>query len=269
MKNILSTSEFIALLEKICEDMESAGEKLGELDAACGDGDLGMNVKLGFKAVRENLPVSGSGVTDQSRGWIFEDGTRLRPRATTGKQSSSRSVRPGVPGRAWAGRPSPSTDAALLPEDIGAILIKSGLVFGKAGASTFGALLSTAFIRAGGKVKGLNEIGLNNIFEMVKAAGEGIMERGKACPGERTMLDAMIPAQEAIARSRLENKTLKEALEAAATAAEKGADLTAGMKARHGRAGWLAERSKNIPDAGAKAIAFLFRAAAKHVQAEG
>ncbi|MDD5483560.1 MAG: dihydroxyacetone kinase subunit DhaL [Kiritimatiellae bacterium] len=213
MKTKLSFPEFILLLDKICIEMEAAGEKLGELDAACGDGDLGMNVMLGFKAVRENLPMQASA-------------------------------------------------------DIGEVLVKSGLAFGKAGASTFGALLSTAFIRAGGRVKGLKEIDLSAVAGMIKAAVEGVRERGKAQAGERTMLDAMIPVQAAVEKSLLENKSLKEFLETAAVAAEQGAAATADMKAKHGRAGWLSERSKNIPDAGATAMAVLFRAAAKHAQLE-
>ncbi len=211
MKERISSQGFIELLKKTSLEMEASQEKLGKLDAAAGDGDLGISVKLGFKAVREGLKD-------------------------------------------------------LIDEDIGTILIQSGMTFNRAGASTFGALLSTAFIRAGSKVKGLKEIGIEEIAVMVKAAVEGIEERGKASVGERTMLDAIIPAQEAIEKCVSEGVTLKESLTIGAEAAEKGAELTTGMKAKHGRAGWLAERTKNIPDAGATAIAMMLRAVSQYLK---
>jgi len=206
----LSAAELIALLEKMCFDMEASQEKLRELDAAVGDGDLGVTVSLGFKAVRENL-------------------------------------------------------SQLTNEDIGTILIKSGMVFSKAGASTFGVLLATAFMRAGAKTKGLSEIGIENITAMLKASIEGIIERGKASAGECTMLDALIPAREVLEKYILNGNLLNEAMAIAAKAAEKGAESTVEMKAKHGRAGWLAEKSIGVPDAGATAIAMMLRSVSEYL----
>lgn len=207
----LSTAELIELLKKMCLDMEGAQEKLRELDAAVGDGDLGVTVNLGFKAVRGNL-------------------------------------------------------SRLINEDIGTILTKSGVAFGKAGASTFGVLMATAFMRAGGEVKDLKEIGIENITAMMKAAIEGIKERGKASAGECTMLDALIPVQEALENSARNGKSLNEAMAIAAEEAEKGAESTTEMKARHGRAGWLAEKSIGVPDAGATAIAMMLKFISKRLK---
>ena len=211
MEEKFSYKEFIELLRRVCLEMEASQGKLGKLDAAAGDGDLGVSVKLGFKAVREGLK-------------------------------------------------------SLINKDIGTTLTESGITFNRAGASTFGALLATAFICAGSKTKGLKEIGIEDIAVMIKAAAGGINERGKASLGERTMLDAIIPAQEAIEKCVAKDKTLKESLAIVAESAEKGAKLTAKMKAKHGRAGWLAERCRGVADAGAVAIAIMLRAASQYLK---
>jgi len=153
----------------------------------------------------------------------------------------------------------------LINEDIETILTKSGMAFSKAGASTFGALMATAFMRAGGKAKGLSQIGIEDITTMMKAAIEGIKRRGKASQGECTMLDALIPAQETLEKYALNGKSLNEAMAIAAKAAKKGAELTTGMKARHGRAGWLTEKSIGVPDAGATAVAMMLRFVSEHL----
>lgn len=211
MKERLYSREFVELLKKISLEMEISQQKLGELDATAGDGDLGVSIKLGFEAVRKGLRT-------------------------------------------------------LVDKDIGTILTQSGMTFNRAGASTFGALLATAFVRAGSKTKGLKEIGIGDIAMAVKAGVEGIKERGKASPGERTMLDAMIPAQEILEECVAKGLSLSESMTMAAEAAEKGAKMTAKMKAKHGRAGWLAKRSRGIPDAGAVAIAIMLRAASQYLK---
>ncbi len=155
-----------------------------------------------------------------------------------------------------------------LPElaglDVGTLLMKSGMAFNAAGASTFGTLMATAFMRAGKVAKDKSEIDLADLAEMMKSAVDGIMERGKAVCGERTMLDALVPAQEALTACSDDSKSLGEALAAAAEAASKGAESTAQMKAKHGRAGWIGKRSEGLPDAGATAIAMLLASLSKH-----
>lgn len=210
MAEQLSKDQFLNLLEKTCLDMEAAQDKLQQLDAQAGDGDLGVTVKLGFQAVREKLPQ-------------------------------------------------------MAGEDIGGILTKSGMAFNAAGASTFGTLMATFFLRAGRVTKGKINIGLKDFISMMTSAVEGIKERGKASPGERTMLDALIPALDQLSLYGNQDQTFKKALESAAQAAEAGAKSTAQMQARHGRAGWLGERSKGVPDAGAVAVTLMFRAFANHV----
>jgi phosphoenolpyruvate---glycerone phosphotransferase subunit DhaL len=209
MKEQISLADWVDLIEKVCIDMEAAGDRLTEIDAKSGDGDLGVSVRLGFAAVRKGLPEFST-------------------------------------------------------VDVGTMLMKSGAVFNAAGASTFGTLMATAFLRAGRTVKGKTEIGLDDIAEMTRSAVEGIRERGQAAPGERTMLDALIPAQEALTAYSQSARRLGDALAAAADAAWKGTAATAGMEARHGRAGWIGKRLVGLPDAGATAIAILLSSLATH-----
>jgi len=87
-----------------------------------------------------------------------------------------------------------------------------------------------------------------------RAGVDGIVSRGKAEPGDKTMLDALLPAVETLESGN--------SLDAAAEAAEKGRDNTTDMVARKGRASYLGERSAGHCDPGATSAALLVRAAA-------
>ena len=153
-------------------------------------------------------------------------------------------------------------------EDIGGVLLKSGAVFNTAGASTFGTLMATMLLRAGRVAKGVTAVGLKDLAGMAAAAVDGVRERGKASPGERTMLDALIPARDQLAKCGERGESLVQALTSAARAAEEGAHSTAEMQPHHGRAGWLGDRTRGVPDAGAVAVAKLLRTFADHVARE-
>jgi dihydroxyacetone kinase-like protein len=96
--------------------------------------------------------------------------------------------------------------------------------------------------------------------QMWQAGRDGVMQRGQAQPGDKTMLDALTPAVDTLAQCLNQGKSLLEALAAAAEAAEKGAQATAQMQAKHGRARFVGERSIGHIDAGAKSTALLFQA---------
>ena len=110
-----------------------------------------------------------------------------------------------------------------------------------------------------------DQITLADISAMFGAAVEGIMERGKASPGDCTMLDALIPAQEAVDNYAAKGLSISKAIAAAVKAAVSGAQATAAMTAKHGRAGWLNEKSVGVPDAGATAIAMMLQSLARHL----
>lgn len=144
---------------------------------------------------------------------------------------------------------------SLSTGDLKADLMMLGREISKSAPSTFGTLFATGFIRASGVVS--NEYSpLENVQKGFKAAFEGIVARGKASIGERTLLDALAPALTALNDA----SDLRSGLSSAAIAARGGAKATAEMMPRHGRAGWIGERAKGLEDAGANVIAVVFEA---------
>jgi len=144
---------------------------------------------------------------------------------------------------------------SLSTGELKADLMMLGREISKSAPSTFGTLFATGFIRASGVVS--NEYSpLENVQKGFKAAFEGIAARGKASIGERTLLDALMPALTALNDA----SDLRSGLSSAAIAARGGAKATAEMMPRHGRAGWIGERAKGLEDAGANVIAVVFEA---------
>ncbi|MCL3860260.1 dihydroxyacetone kinase subunit DhaL [Actinotalea sp. K2] len=123
-----------------------------------------------------------------------------------------------------------------------------------------GPLYGTAYLRAA-KVTGLDELDAGAVVAMLEAGLEGIVARGKAVPGEKTMVDAWSPAVAAAQAACVEGVDPVVVLEAAATAAEEGAVATDPMVATKGRASYLGERSAGHRDPGAASSALLVRAA--------
>jgi len=144
-----------------------------------------------------------------------------------------------------------------LSGDLKADLMLVGKEISKFASSTFGTLFATGFIRASAAVS-VDDDALTNTRKSFQAAFDGISARGKAALGERTLLDALHPAIEALNSA----KDLKSGLSQAAIVARSGATATANMMPKHGRAGWIGERAKGIEDAGANVIAVVFEALA-------
>lgn len=144
-------------------------------------------------------------------------------------------------------------------DDIGNILIKLGMKMNSIVPSTMGTLISTCFLKAGKEARGKIEIDLLDIAKMGRAAVNGVMERGKAKIGEKTMLDSLNPAVEALEKAIDEKLELKKAFEKAYEAAEAGVENTTALKAVHGRAAYYGEKSLGRPDSGAAAVMFIFK----------
>lgn len=144
--------------------------------------------------------------------------------------------------------------AAGATGDLKADLMLIGREIAKNAPSTFGTLFATGFIRASAAVTDGNA--LTNTRLGVAAAFDGIATRGKAALGERTLLDALHPASEALQSA----SDLQSGLNAAASAARAGVTATAQMAPKHGRAGWIGERAQGNEDAGATVIAVAFEA---------
>lgn len=143
--------------------------------------------------------------------------------------------------------------------DGGALLTGIGSQFARKAPSTIGALLATAFMRAGAEFRDFPSLDSVCVAHMLNAAAVGVAERGQARPGERTLLDAMRPAAEAALASARSGASVSDVLSAAVAAAEIGAQATSEMEPRHGRAGWISERARGRPDAGAVAWAMFLR----------
>lgn len=144
---------------------------------------------------------------------------------------------------------------ALSSGDLKADLMLIGREISKSAPSTFGTLFATGFVRASSAVDQSDNPKIN-LEKALTAAFEGISARGKAQLGERTLLDALSPAIEALVNST----DLETGLKNAAVAARNGAIATASMAPKHGRAGWIGERAKGLEDAGANVIASSFEA---------
>jgi phosphoenolpyruvate---glycerone phosphotransferase subunit DhaL len=118
------------------------------------------------------------------------------------------------------------------------------------GASS-GPLYATAFMRAGASAKGKSILTDDDMAEAFVAMSRGIQDRGKAVPGEKTMVDAWAPAAEAIERQRAAGAPFAACIAAAAEAARAGAEATKAMVASKGRSSRLGERSIGHIDPGA------------------
>ena len=146
-------------------------------------------------------------------------------------------------------------------KDIGTILKKVGMVLVSTVGGAGGPLYGTLFLRMGMAVNGKEELSAEDVLKMFKAALEGVKQRGKAQVGDKTMVDAITPAVEALRDALAAGDDLRTALEKSAAAAEKGVKDSIPMVARKGRASYLGERSAGHQDPGATSSFYLFKCA--------
>ncbi|MGO0059588.1 dihydroxyacetone kinase subunit DhaL [Brevibacillus fluminis] len=210
MKHSLTIEDIRKILQEISKLMDEQKDYLCQLDGALGDGDIGLTMSKGFRAITENLPN--------------------------------------------------------IPDDnIGVVLMRSALVMGETVASTMGTLMASALIRGGKVTQGKSELAVEDLYNMTSAMVQALVERGKAKVGDKTILDSIVPAMEAIEAAHKEGKTLKEAIDAAYAAAEDGVKRTIDMQSRHGRAGRYLERSIGHQDPGATVGALFFKGFANYM----
>ncbi len=198
----LSKQRLLEVLPQIAAGMKEKSDQLRILDAACGDGDLGVTVTKGFTAVEEKLPELEGMPLDK----IFKT---------------------------------------------------VGMTFNNAAASTFGVFFATACISAGETLVDKENISAPDLCAILQAAAQGISKRGKAKVGDKTILDALVPATETACQAAERDASLHEVVEQAAAAAKIGAEKTKGMLPRIGRARWLGEKTKDVQDPGATFV-YLF-----------
>jgi dihydroxyacetone kinase/dihydroxyacetone kinase-like protein len=147
---------------------------------------------------------------------------------------------------------------------VGSLLKKVGLVIsGKVGGVS-GPIWGTAFLRAGITAGDKTELTPEDVIAMLRASIAGVMQRGEASLGDKTLLDALVPAVDSLEASLADPATAKDhgiaALQTAADLATKKAEETKPMLAMRGRAAYTGERSRGSVDAGATAIGVILQA---------
>jgi dihydroxyacetone kinase phosphoprotein-dependent L subunit len=145
---------------------------------------------------------------------------------------------------------------------IGAVLKKVGFTISAKVGGVSGPIWGTAFLRAAAEAGDRTELTPEELIAVLRAAIGGIMQRGQAALGEKTLLDALVPAVDSLEESfkqPIEDRGV-EAVQRAADVATKAAEETMGMLAMRGRAAYTGERSRASVDAGATAIGVILQA---------
>lgn len=198
--NSLSREDVLKIVHAIRTLMEEKKQELIDLDAAMGDGDLGLTMARGFAAVDEEAQNS-----DET--------------------------------------------------DLGKLLMRAGMTLAKVAPSTMGTLAATGFMRGGKALPGRQRLSTEDLAAFFEAFVQGLMERGKAQPGEKTIIDSVKPAADALRAAQ--GKDPREALSEALEAARAGVEATRQMVARHGRVAYYQEQSLGKADPGATAGMYI------------
>jgi dihydroxyacetone kinase-like protein len=155
---------------------------------------------------------------------------------------------------------------ARIPEvshqDIGTIFKTVGMTLQSTIGGAAGPLYGTFFLQAGKKATGKMELNLDDWCTALEAALDGVVMRGNAGPGDKTMVDALFPAVNALRQAAEEHLPLQQALIQSAEAAKIGMEQTTQLVARKGRASYLKERSAGHQDPGATSMFLILKAAA-------
>jgi dihydroxyacetone kinase-like protein len=141
--------------------------------------------------------------------------------------------------------------------DLGKSLMQMGMQMNKAAPSTMGTLLATGFMRAGKALTGKSEVTVGDLAEAFDAFVTGLMERGKAQPGDKTIIDVLKPAAEALTAAG--DAAPADAFAAAYEAAAEGLEKTKDMKAQHGRVAYYQEKAIGKPDPGGTAVLYIMQ----------
>jgi dihydroxyacetone kinase-like protein len=143
--------------------------------------------------------------------------------------------------------------------DIGTLLktIAMTLISSVGGAS--GPLYGTLFLRASSAVAGKQDLTAQDLANLLQAGKDGVIQRGKANLGDKTMLDALSPAVATYTTAIAQNRSLVDALREAVLATEEGMKKTIVLVAKKGRASYLGERSAGHQDPGATSTYLILR----------
>ena len=146
--------------------------------------------------------------------------------------------------------------------DIGTFLKKVAVVITSRIGGTSGPIWGTAFLRAGSTAGAAEQLEAEQVVAMLRASIEGIKARGRSDVGDKTLLDALVPAVDVIEERVGSGDEAAGTLRAAAVVARERAEATRSMQAMRGRASYTGERSIGTLDAGAVAVAVMLEALA-------
>ena len=149
------------------------------------------------------------------------------------------------------------------PATAGALFSKVGMTLVSTVGGASGPLFGTLFLRIGTSFGDAATASPLDLAAALRAGLDGVVARGKAEPGDKTMYDALAPAIDALDGALGEHSPLAAGLKVARDAAQTGRDATIPLLARKGRASYLGERSVGHQDPGATTVALLFEAAAE------
>lgn len=147
----------------------------------------------------------------------------------------------------------------LADKDIGTILKTVGMTLISTVGGASGPLYGTAFMKMSMKLTAAKEIGFAEFMEAFSAAVEGVKQRGHSTTGEKTMLDAMVPAMESMKESYAGDPDVKAAFAKGVEAALKGVEYTKEIVATKGRASYVGERGIGHQDPGATSFTFMLQ----------
>jgi dihydroxyacetone kinase-like protein len=192
--------ELIRTVGAALTQLEQSADELRDLDAALGDGDLGITVAAGCRAVIDAL--------------------------------------------------------VDLPDDVlpAQVLKAAAAAFAKANPSTMAALVGGALLAAARGVGDADDIDTARGIAIGRASTDSISVRGKSQVGDKTILDAMVPALDAMEQAAADARPQADVLAAGIDAARAGVEQTRDLQSMRGRASWLGERSKGLQDPGATAF---------------
>jgi dihydroxyacetone kinase-like protein len=146
--------------------------------------------------------------------------------------------------------------------DIGNLFKTVGMTLVSTVGGASGPLYGTLFLRLGTTLAGRSEVEPDDWLAALTQAIDGVQARGKAVPDDKTMVDALLPAREALAEAIAGGASFSEALRRSADAAEAGMKATIPLVARKGRASYLGERSAGHQDPGATSSYLLLNSVA-------
>ena len=152
--------------------------------------------------------------------------------------------------------------AEARPDDAGAVLKSCGMTLVSTVGGASGSLYGTLFLEMAKRVGSASELDAAVFADAFGAGVAGVVARGRAEPGDKTMIDALQPSAEVLSTAASDGVPLAESLRLAAAAAAVGRDATLPLVARKGRASYLGDRSADHLDPGATSAAILVQALA-------